>query len=91
MPMSGSFTTSAAIIKVTPIAGARVCSGSFTPKFLGTRLQFQEPGEIDNQRELSHFRRLKTERAHAEPAMRLVRTVQEKHADQQHERDGRGR
>src|ERR1700747_1264636 len=48
--------------------------------------QLEKPRQKNDERELGHFRRLKTEWSHAKPAMRLMRAVKEKHADEQHER-----
>src|SRR5271155_4505416 len=45
--------------------------------------QLEKPREIENHRQLREFRRLNARRADADPAMRLVRAIQELHENQQ--------
>ena len=82
VPRSGSITTSPAITSTRPSAGASVCSQVVHAEAARAAAQFEKPRQIENYGELGQFRRLQADRPDAKPAMRGMRFVQSKNADE---------
>ena len=85
VPRSGCFTISAVNINVTTPAGISVCLQSVIDLIAALQPECQE----QNNARLGQLRGLKRKAAELDPAMRVVRTIEEEDCDQQHQRDRR--